>query len=108
MCVAKSGAWTASSTPATSPMSARPARRFPNLAIFGRPIQDKLLQIHSINNVRIDTIQYKFTYGPVTQAPSQDDFRDLRALVEQAWSGKNPRDIVAEIKKILARSDPPD
>lgn len=83
-------------------------QRVPNIAIFGRPLQDRLLRIHSINNVRIDTIQYEFTYGPVTQAPSQDDFRDLQALVEQDWSGRNPRDIVAEIKKILARSDPPD
>ena len=50
----------------------RPGReRFPNIALFGRPIHNGVVQLQSLNNIRLDTVRYEFTYGPVTQAPLQ-------------------------------------
>ena len=49
----------------------RPERaRFANIAIVGRPIREGLVEIQSLNNLRLDTIRYVFTFGPVTQTPA--------------------------------------
>ena len=77
----------------------RPDRgRFANIAVFGHPVQEGQLRLHSLNNVRIDTIHYAFTHGPVTQGLSEADTRALQALAMQDWSGRHPSEMAAAIK----------
>ena len=90
--------------------------RFPNIALFGHPIHDGIVQLQSLNNIRLDTVRYDFTYGPVTQSPSKKDLRDLkalvnqdlRALVDQDWIDRDPKERVQKFKEIFARSEPPE
>ena len=86
----------------------RPRReRFPNVALFGRPIHEGIVQLQSLNNIRLETVRYEFGYGPVTQTPSEKDLRDLNALVDRDWINEDPREIAQRMKDIFARSDPP-
>lgn len=86
----------------------RPKReRFPNIAIFGEPIREGVVEIQSLNNVRLDTVRYEFTLGPVTQTPSEEDLHELRELVSGDWEGRDINELQRRIKEILARSEPP-
>lgn len=40
-------------------------RKSLNLALFGRPLENGLMKIQSVNRVRIDDMAYKFKFGPV-------------------------------------------
>lgn len=85
----------------------RPHRaRLPNVAIFGNPIRDHRLQLQSLNNLRIDTIAYEYTFGPVTKSPSPKDADDV--LEAMRLSADDPKRIVERIEEIIARSDPPE
>jgi hypothetical protein len=42
------------------------AKIVPNIALFGRPIQDGLLVVRSINRLLINSVDYKLHFGPVT------------------------------------------
>ena len=40
-------------------------KNIPNLAIFGRPLRDEKLKVHSINKLIINSVEYGFHFGPV-------------------------------------------
>ena len=40
-------------------------KSIPNLAIFGRPLRDEKLKVHSINKLIINRVEYGFHFGPV-------------------------------------------
>ena len=82
--------------------------RFPNIALFGRPIHNGVVELESLNNIRLDTVRYEFTYGPVTQKPSRQDIQDLQALIDQDWINQEPRAITRVFAEIFARSEPPE
>jgi hypothetical protein len=46
-------------------------REYHNIAILGRPIDEGKVRIASLNRVRLDRIDYSFTYGPVDY-PQED------------------------------------
>ena len=47
-------------------LHAREQRKsIPNLAIFGRPLRDEKLKVHSINKLIINRVEYGFHFGPV-------------------------------------------
>ena len=85
----------------------RPGReRFPNIALFGQPIHNGVVELQSLNNIRLDTVRYEFTYGPVTQRPSKQDLQDLKALIDQDWTTESQRAITQGFAEIFARSEP--
>lgn len=79
--------------------------RFPNVAIFGHPIRDQVLALQSLNNLRVDTIRYEYTFGPVTKAPSTADVEELLAVLDTGIS--DSKEIVKRINEVMSRSDPP-
>ena len=41
------------------------AKIFPNIAVFGRPIQERLIKVSCINRVVLTSVSYSFHFGPV-------------------------------------------
>ena len=80
--------------------------RFPNVALFGRPLHNGAVELHSLNNIRLDAVRYKFTYGPVTQRLSKQDLQNLQVFMDQDWSHRAPRTIAQGFAEISARSKP--
>ena len=39
--------------------------RIPNIALFGSPIEDGKIQIKNIDRIRIDKVDYNYTFGPL-------------------------------------------
>lgn len=81
-------------------------RRYPNVALFGFPVREGLLTVHSLNAIRLGCIRYDYTFGPVLRSPTARDVEDIHRVLETADTGN--RDWAEEIKRILSRSDPPD
>jgi hypothetical protein len=40
---------------------------FPNIAIFGRPIQEGLIKVEYINRLSLEQVSYKTRFGPVIE-----------------------------------------
>lgn len=50
---------------------AKHAQKSLNLALFGKPLQEKLMVIGSVNRLRISDMAYQFEFGPVLYQDSQ-------------------------------------
>jgi len=55
-----------------------------NLAIFGRPLEAKLLEIQSVNRLRISDMSYQFQFGPVLYRDSAmtAEIADVKANIK--------------------------
>jgi hypothetical protein len=40
-------------------------KAYNNIAIFGRPIEEAKARVVSLNRIKLDRVDYSFTFGPV-------------------------------------------
>ena len=45
----------------------------PNLILFGRPVEEKLVTVECINKVVINRIQYDLTFGPAKHTAFEEE-----------------------------------
>lgn len=53
-----------------------------NLAIFGRPLEEKLLKINSVNRLHISDVSFRFKFGPALYHDSATD-AELVSMIEK-------------------------
>jgi len=58
------------------------AKIIPNLAIFGRPIEDGLVSVQCINRLIMRRVEYDLNFGPTGVEPSPDDDLEIERSVD--------------------------
>lgn len=79
-------------------------RSLRNIALFGRPAREGKLRLISVNRVRLESVEYKFRFGPTNDTSLQMDAADWEVIIEQMkQGGDTAKEAKAKLDQLLAR-----
>jgi hypothetical protein len=79
-----------------------------NVALFGSPLSDGLLEVSSLNRIRLDAVKHEFTYGPLSVTPTPADVEDLMRITSDLKADEDLKRHLAQMRDLMARWDPQD